>query len=79
MPLYAYNLEKAIDKFWQVKEVTNLPISTCFFFLFPHGFCYMDPCSHMESIWNGQNILRKYLAKDIFGEPFVYQNYVTSN
>jgi hypothetical protein len=22
MPLYAYNLEKAIDKFWQVKEVT---------------------------------------------------------
>jgi hypothetical protein len=22
MPLYAYNLDKAIDKFWQVKEVT---------------------------------------------------------
>jgi hypothetical protein len=22
MSLYAYNLEKAIDKFWQVKEVT---------------------------------------------------------
>jgi len=22
MALYAYNLEKAIDKFWQVKEVT---------------------------------------------------------
>jgi hypothetical protein len=30
MPLYAYNLEKAIDKFWQVKDVTNLPISTWF-------------------------------------------------
>jgi hypothetical protein len=23
MPLYAYNLEKAIDKFWQLKEVTD--------------------------------------------------------
>jgi hypothetical protein len=22
MPLYAYNLEMAIDKFWQVQEVT---------------------------------------------------------
>jgi hypothetical protein len=22
MPLYAYNLDKAIDKFWQLKEVT---------------------------------------------------------
>jgi hypothetical protein len=30
MPLYAYNLEMAIDKFWSVKEVTNLPISTWF-------------------------------------------------
>jgi hypothetical protein len=37
----------------------------------------MDPCSHMESIWNGQNILRKYLKKDILGEPFVYQPYLT--
>ncbi len=43
----------------------------------PHGFCYMDPCSHMECYLNGQNILRKYLKKDILGEPFLCQPYQT--
>ncbi len=38
----------------------------------------MIPCSHIESYWNGQNILRKYLKKDIIGEPFLYQPYLTS-
>ena len=45
--------------------------------LFPHGFCYMDPFSHMECYLNGQNILRKYLKKDILGEPLLYQPYLT--
>jgi hypothetical protein len=31
----------------------------------------------MESYFNGQNILRKYLKKDILGEPFLYQPYLT--
>jgi hypothetical protein len=47
----------------------NLPISTY--------FCLMDPCSHMESYLNGQNILRKYVKKDILGEPLVHQPYQT--
>jgi hypothetical protein len=37
----------------------------------------MDPCSHMESSLNGQNIIRKYLKKDILGEPLVHQPYLT--
>jgi hypothetical protein len=37
----------------------------------------MDPCSHMEFYLNSQIILRKYLKKDILGEPFVYQPYLT--
>jgi hypothetical protein len=43
MPLYAYNLEKAIDKFGQVKEVTNLPISTWFLIngsMLTHGIIF---------------------------------------
>jgi hypothetical protein len=43
MPLYAYNLEKAIDKFWPVKEVTNLPISTWFLLngsMLTHGILF---------------------------------------
>jgi hypothetical protein len=31
----------------------------------------------MESYWNGQNIVRKYPKKDIIGEPFQYQPYLT--
>jgi hypothetical protein len=27
MPLNAYNLEKAIEKFWQVKEVTAVKLA----------------------------------------------------
>ncbi len=39
----------------------------------------MDPCSHMESYLNGQNILRKYLKKDNLVEPLVYLTCITSN
>jgi hypothetical protein len=31
----------------------------------------------MESYWNGQNILRKYLKKDILVEPILYLPYLT--
>jgi hypothetical protein len=31
----------------------------------------------MESYWNGQNILRKYVEKDILGEPLVHKPYQT--
>ena len=37
----------------------------------------MDPCSHMKSNFNYQNILRKYLKIDILGEPLVHQPYLT--
>jgi hypothetical protein len=37
----------------------------------------MDPCSHRESYLNGQNILRKFVKKDILGEPLVHQPYQT--
>ena len=45
--------------------------------LFPHGFCNMIPCSHMESYWNGQNILRKYLNEDNLAEPLLHRPYLT--
>jgi type IV secretory pathway ATPase VirB11/archaellum biosynthesis ATPase len=32
----------------------------------------------MESYLNSQNIIRKYLKKDILGEPLLYQPYLTS-
>jgi hypothetical protein len=31
----------------------------------------------MESYWNVQNILRKYVKKDILGEPLKKQPYLT--
>jgi hypothetical protein len=31
----------------------------------------------MESYWNVQNILRKYVKKDILGEPLKKQSYLT--
>ncbi len=37
----------------------------------------MDLCSRMESYLNGQNILRKYVEKDILGEPLVHKPYQT--
>jgi hypothetical protein len=47
----------------------NLPISTRF-------LLYGSMLTH-GSYWNGQNILRKYLNKDILGEPFVHRPYDT--
>jgi hypothetical protein len=45
--------------------------------MFPYGFWYINPCSHMESYLNGQNILRKYVKKDILGEPLKKQPHLT--
>jgi hypothetical protein len=69
MPLYAYNLEKAIDKFWQVKEVTNLPTSTWF-------LLYGSMLTHGILIeWS--KYLKKISKERILGEPLVHQPYLT--
>jgi hypothetical protein len=47
----------------------NLAVSTWF-------LLYGSMLTH-GSYWNGQNIIRKYLKKDIIGEPFVHLPYDT--